>query len=746
MSAELVGKVMRHHTNEGYTDRARIVHQSRDGRYIWAISLNIEKCESSGLKEFYIKAPFRIETAEIEAQQHHHALSLVDFVPPITWLLADHELENGTAASDLKRTVRRDLKNWFRQREEQKSWIEPIVKDLSARELLECDCLRSAVRERANELGHKDVGKVARAMRLFLLGCGHPNALLPSWGNSGAKGSKKFSAKKAGRPRREVTRGNSTEKGYICTKEDRQQLVNGWRKYKKQRDSVDDAYLFTCNEYWPGLPPLQKPSIAQFKWAAGKAGLSASRVNMGETVYEQTTRGLKGTATDGVVAVGQLGLIDSTSEDQTPVSSVSRLKVLPSTWRTVLMDVKTGYILGLYCGFENPSALTSLLCIHSSASSKVEFCARYGIVIQESDWHSRMCKRIRADNGETKNERNIKTMSAAEVSLEFVRSWRGDLKGLLEGNNHSTHRRADHKNAGSTKGERRKRGEVPREKDACRTHAENMKFVIKAILRHNNEEPVEKLLTLEMRRDGIQPTRKAIYEWYVKNGYVASEPVNLDTLRAQCLPRLAAKILRDGIHIFDPLEPTRLIPQLRYTSDWLLRSGLCEKGGRSRIDCEVHLDPLHLRECYFVHGGLKRLERKTSDPLANEISLCEHIEMTYDDKEVSDAVRADLQSNDTATLVENRKMNKDARAAKRTEQASENVRASKASTKSFDKRQNRREELDIEHLKKLGSPPERRPKASVASMVSEAAAATVARILSANEAQMQELRQARRTR
>lgn len=463
---------------------------------------------------------------------------------------------------------------------------------------------------------------------------------------------------------------------------------------------------------------------------------------MGERVHELTSRALRGMATDGVVAVGQLGLIDSTSEDQTPVSCISRLKVLPSTWRCVLMEVKTGYILGLHCGFECPSALTSLLCILSSASSKVEFCARYGIVIEETDWYSRLCKRIRADNGETKNELNLTTMRASEVSLEFVRSYRGELKGQVEGNHHSVHRRADHKNAGSTKGEQRKRGEARREDEACRTYSENMPFVIEAVLRHNNIEPVEHLLTLDMRRDSVKPIRKAIYEWYLKNGYVASEPWNLDMLRAQCLPRLAGKIHRDGVHIFDPLDLTRLIPGLRYTSDWLLESGLCERAGRSSIDCEVQLDPNDLSHCFFHYQGLKRLERKTMDPRANELSLCEHLEMTYDDKEVAEATRSDCESSDAATLVANRRMNKDARAAKREEQRSE-IHAAREKKSCFDKRQNKKIELELERRLKLGLPLAREPQRQDQSSVEEAIALGVAGPRTASETLMQKIRQMR---
>lgn len=232
MTKDLVGKVLRYHTTDGYVDRARIVHQSRDGHDTWIVPLPGEKPNKSGGKVFHIKAPRLLATADIEAQQDQHTLSLVEFVPPTTWLLPDHELKSGTTASDLGRTTRKDLPRWYSQREEQKSWIKPILEEFGARELLECGGLVEAVRARAKALGHKGPQKVSRAMRLYFLGCGNPNALLPAWGNCGGSGQQKFTSTKTGRPRRPVARGHSLETGYVCTEGDRQRLTDGWRKYK----------------------------------------------------------------------------------------------------------------------------------------------------------------------------------------------------------------------------------------------------------------------------------------------------------------------------------------------------------------------------------------------------------------------------------------------------------------------------------------------------------------------------------
>lgn len=430
---------------------------------------------------------------------------------------------------------------------------------------------------------------------------------------------------------------------------------------------------------------------------------------MGARVRQLTQRALTGNASDGIYAVGQLGLIDCTSEDQTPVSSIDPLQVLPSTHRTVCMDVRSEYILGMYSGFEHPSTLTSLLAILNCVIPKAEFCKRYGVTIEEGEWHSRLCKRIRADNGELKSEKGISTLSSMEVAAEFVRSYSGDMKGPVESAHKKLHRQADHLAAGSTLGMRKERGEAVREDEACRSFEQNMPFVIRAVLRHNNEEPVPDLLTVEMRRDGVKPTRRAIYEWYIAQGYVASEPTSLETLRAHCLPKLKAVIRRDGVHVFDPRDERRLIPGLVYTGKWLVSSGLGERAAKRSIACEVQLDPQDMEACYvYRNDDLNELRRKTTDPLASRLALCEYLLMTDDDATEVDKMQEGLEASDAREYASNDDLNRSAKKAKKAAQdalMSASNTSKNGKIKGHEKRKNRVEEIGRAHLHALGIGP-----------------------------------------
>ena len=733
MSLAWIGKVIRQHREDGAHDLGRIVHVARDNHVFYWIPLPQTRPQGAGLegepaaKVFHLSAPRTWKKKDLEGKLADECgeYSLVEFTEPRAWSYTDDELEAGFSQSDLGQKHRRNTKAWLEKRNQLQAWIDPIVKALSLYELLELGRLNDEVRKRAKELGHPNPVKVARAVRQFLLGCGHPNALLPGWAESGCPGREKFPTKRCGPRRRPVRRGRSNHLGFVPTRTSRANLVAGWRKYKKPGTTALKAYLLTCKEYWPGnteladkegrryllAAPEDRPTLGDFYCAARRAKLTGTAANMTRRVFELTARPLRGKFDDRIVAVGQLGLIDSTSEDQTPVSSIARLKVLPSTWRTIVVEGKVGYILGVHSGFECPSTLTSLLALFNAASDKVAYCAQWGVTITADQWHSLMCKRIRADNGELKSEIGIITLNSSECAAEFVASFRGDWKALPESSHHSLHRRADHDAAGSTRGKQRQRGEPKCEEDANRTQREHMPIVIQSILYHNNVELVPQLLTTDMRRDGVKPTRKAILEWYLKNGYVASEPWNVDLLRRRCLPRISARIYRDGIHLIDPLDdhrPARLIPQLHYSSEWLLRSALLVKAANGVIDCEVMLDPNDLSRCYFDHGGeLHELERRTSDARANELTLCEHLLMIEDDRDVLDDMRAGVQEEEARIVTANRETNKRSGAAKAKEGKASPKKPGKQTR---NKRVHRRDELKRRQLESLGFDPDAAPR------------------------------------
>lgn len=681
MSTPEEGKVLRVHGEQGHQDIGRVVLVLLAERSFWIVPFPPTRRkpveapaakragrgdESIQVSDFEIRKPIRLSFDSID-----HAHSLVEFSIPLHWRLSENELETGFANSDVV-GKRAKIKDWYNIRNTRRSLVQPIFTDFGMFELLECGQLNAQVAKHAKFLGTSP-RKLMQLVLLQMLGCGHVNALLPAYGRCGSPGVEKFSKNKVGRRRDAVRQKRSQYNGYVCSKSDRGKLVKGWRDFKKPGISEHKAFLRASAQYWPGsekvshegsdfllAPQQERPALGQFRRAANRARLTASRINMSDIVQHNCKRALRGTARDGIAAVGQVMLVDSTSEDETPVSEYSILDVLPSTWRTVVTDVKSEYIFGVHSGFENVSTLTALLALNNAAENKREFCLFYGIEIEEGEWYHCVPKRVRTDNGELKSELGIASLNDSEVSLEFTRSFGSSYKGPVEAVHKSLHAHADHTHAASTRGKQRKRGEPDRAKEACRTHYQNMLSVIKAILRHNNEVPVPHLLTIEMRKDNVVPTRRAIYEWCVKMGYVASEPTDIASIKIACLPRLRAVIARDGVHIFDPRaeNANRHIKGLVYSSEWLIESGLCERGGDKVLSVVVQLDPNDLSRCYlFRQGKLQLLERRTRDPLAKRLTLCEHLFMMDADKVATEALKESLEQKDAQRIQDNAAVN-----------------------------------------------------------------------------------------
>jgi hypothetical protein len=689
MTRELVGLIIRCNTAESYFDVGRIVHLDRDRETVYYIPCPGKRSGKGSFKSWYMPSPRKKLVAELEGLNHDEEfdgqLTLVPFVEPRQWRLTDEQLKAGICQNGLV-GKRAKLNKWLEEREESLRWIAPIITEYKeVGNLIEFDAYKAAVKQRAEELLHSDATRVRRALLLWMFGCGDPNALLPCRYLQGGAGQRKEFTEKPGRRQKDFDEKLKPTNGYVTSQEDRDNLSRGWDLHKKKGVSIHTAYLKTCAQFWPGslsvkgsdgkdlylALPDERPTETEFYNAARSRGCTgAARRNLSEHVHNLCARELRGSSKSGVMAVGQVALIDSTSEDQTPVSSTSRHIVLPSTSRTTVIDVRTEYILGIYCGFEHASTLTSLLAILSAASSKVEFCARYGVHITEDQWFQRMPKRIRGDNGELKSRLGIDTVNNVGASIEFTASYAAVLKSLVEASHHSLHARADHRAAGSTKGRRQLRGERDRKKDACRTFEQNMQFVIREILRHNNEQPVPHLLTPQMLKDNVIPTRAEIYKWYVAKGYVASAPTNIETLRVRCLPALTGVIHRDGIHIYNPVEPRELIDGLVFNSAWLRQSGLCIKSSKraEQRSVEIKLSPNELGHCYFEYGGqLHRLENQALDAGSRELALVEYLKFSEARKSAARALRAGLDEADYERIKDNDECNRAAKKSKREE-------------------------------------------------------------------------------
>lgn len=697
----LEGKVLRRHfvpppgDGEGdppktWEDVGRIVYVTDKADDLWVIDFpKVRKSKPSAKKKcrgkvFKLNNPRYMTRDELRESIRARTLSVVPFVAPESWSITDQELESGVHLEDAIDGRNRDLGKWNAKREKRKALVKPLFDAYTVRDLLEFGAYKAAITEYAPS--PKARPNLKQAVLLQMLGCGHPMALLPAWENTGRFGKERLDVK-PGVWQRDKRKGLTDDNGFKCNADARYNLQVGYATFKRNRFTSEyEAYLFTMAKYWPGeekivlesdrdkpksaqriyllAPPKQRPTLHQFRYAGKLASLCATLTNQAARILRRRQRALRGKSAIGAVLLGQYGMIDSTSEDQTPVSEFNRLVTLSSTWRSMVIEVKTGYILGFYSGFERPSTMTNLLAILHAGSSKVAFCARYGITITDEEWKWLILATITADGGEMKSEEGFASMSEAEISVEISRSWMPEDKGGIESKHQATHVGVDHKLAGTTGGTVRERGEPSRDEGACRTHAENVRQLIKWVLWHNNEQLVRDLVTDEMGEEvAKKPTRRAIFEWYVKNGYLAPQPMDIEALRLRCLPFLKAVIHRDGIYIRDPRnvgDEKKLIPNLVFNNKWLSESGIWR--GKP-YDTEVQLDPNDLGRCFLRRKGeLHEITRQSHDPSVGRLCLREHIDRQDGITDAVHANEAESQNQDLNRLKELHKSNKDAKA------------------------------------------------------------------------------------
>jgi hypothetical protein len=640
---------------EGQTtvDEGVVAYVDEAERTYWWIPFP-ERDERNQRLKHYIKAP-RKEPCEGLAKRIQEGL--VQLVEHQATGLASNSIEELRERAQKPREERElNLVEALALMDQQWSWIEQFVSRASIETLLDVEAVNRYAEGHCASHGIQ-ARQIVRAVRVYLMRGRTIAALLPGWERSGAAGHPRYPRQsdvngghsRPGRRNIAALNGYPQFAGIQATEEVREKLRLGYKKYKTGNQvSVREAYAMTMAEYWADeititdgirqvtLKPLEElPTFDQFRrhGPARDPASAATRINLGAHRWERDHRALPGSEHDRVVAAATWGGIDSTSDDQNLVLGVDRTVQLPASWNTKVVEGYTGYILGFYSGFERESRMTSLLAVAQAASSKVALCKRYGIAITDDDWLALHLRRIRSDNGAIKSEAGIEALSRSAISLEFVQSYAAERKGSVESKHQTLHRAVGHQMAGSTQGQRHRRGDENPSKQACRTHGEYMHHAIKGILFHNNEERVERLLTLEMRADHVEPTRASILKWMLKKGYVTTEPANMSMLRAMCLPALKAVLTRKGVHVFDPRSnEERLIPHLRYSSKALQATGLMNCGNGHRQDAIVHINPSAIGKAWLSYRGMVELELQTHDVELETLTLREWLEITDRDR------------------------------------------------------------------------------------------------------------------
>jgi len=595
-----------------------------------------EKLESKTRRRHHIKAPrwtalgdlreqISAGTITLIVQQREPWRTLTDYalsMPYDKW----HQTQLEAGVSDRRRLARQKA-----IRDKQFEWIKPLLDQSERLRLLDSHEVSQYARLRSVEIG-VPAPAIVRAVRAYLLWGEDINALLPAYGRCNTS-ERKNHIKRPGRRPRVPYKGRNPG-GFALSDQDKNNLGIAWRRYKKDRGhTAKVAYTAMLRQYYSlgtttdGADqftqlkcPSEMPTPRQFKWHGPRfpGNKTARRINLGERVYQLTQRGMRGSARDGVRSAGQIVQMDSTPVDVTLVSAGNRMQVLQQPVLTMLIDTASEYILGISCSFRTASAETACAALGNAILDKKEFCLRWGVEIEDEDWLSVDIKTIRTDNGEMKSESFMNACQKLLITTHFVKSKRPDQKGIVEKANDRIGRISAHLTEGTTFGKARERCEKDCADKAAWTFEEFMPVLIEAVMYTNNHEPVDRLLTAEMRAAGVRPYRRDILKWMKTTLSNSRTQPNRDEsfVRAITLSRFDAVIRADGVRVVDPFsERGQFLYGLKYSSQKLFDSGILDRARRRAIKASVWLDPGGLESAWYEHPihGVIKLDYKGGD-------------------------------------------------------------------------------------------------------------------------------------
>lgn len=420
-----------------------------------------------------------------------------------------------------------------------------------------------------------------------------PNSLLPDYRNSGAKGKKKTSNKKLGRPRSTTPGVGSAIDASI----ERMFRIVIDRYYSNDKGvSLPYVHRRFCEMFKLAHPNIEEsnfPSSRQlyYFWQREYTKPDRIRLRTNKIVYQKDIRPLISTATAGVIGPGSRFEIDATIADIYLLSS-DRQRIIGRPVLYIVVDVFSRMIVGFYIGIESASYATAMQALSVAMTNKVDLCQRYGFEIHPEQWPTvGIPDAILADRGELLGCQIESLENAFGVRIENTRAYGGDAKGIVE--RYFRTLQADFKPfapgvVGATKV--KKRGGTDYRLDAALTLEDFSKIIIGSILHRNLNWVIDKYDRSADMPDDLVPTPIRLWEWGIRNRSGRLRHARPDLIRMALLPRQTVTISNLGIKCFGEY----------YTCKELLISGwLHRDSSMGRMKLEAAYDPADADKIYL---------------------------------------------------------------------------------------------------------------------------------------------------
>lgn len=408
------------------------------------------------------------------------------------------------------------------------------------------------------------VQKIYRSLNLFWKYGQDPNALLPAYKFSGGPGKDRPAGKvKRGRPVQIATPTFSVFGG-VNTEEDDKTIIQkamwqfGLKGKKVPFSKVYEQMLveFYSDELILAESEQREPSVPSYRsflyWAKKlipQSEMLKKQTNKGD--FERNRRGLIGSATDHTEVPGSCFELDATVLDVHIVSEFQRNHVLGRPTLYCVVDKESRMIVGLHVSMEYASWRAGRQALVNSFTSKKQYCARFGIEIEESDWPCQhIPQRLLCDRGEfiCKDAEQLAVPLIGHLSI--APPYRPDWKGIVESRFKILNDTLVHQLMGSTRGRQYIRGDKDPRLEAVLTLNEVTKMLIDAVLGHNSSilESLAAQTALLIEFD-LKPTPLNYWAIHLQKHRHALIKANEADIRSRLLPPVTVSMTGKGIRL-----------------------------------------------------------------------------------------------------------------------------------------------------------------------------------------------------
>lgn len=382
-----------------------------------------------------------------------------------------------------------------------------------------------------------------------------PNALIPDFMNSGAKGEKRTTqAQKLGRPRKYTPGVGAVVDEHI--EKLFRRVIDKYLLTEKQHSFpyAHRKFKTLYETYYPDVAESEIPSNWQmmhfYKREYGQVEKIKSRANKIE--YLKDIQPLLSTANANVLGPGSIFEIDATIADIYLISDSDRKNIVGRPIVYIVIDVFSRMVVGLYIGFENPSYVAAMQALTMAMTDKIEYCKQYGINIAYEDWPAiGLPDAILADRGELLGHQIEALESNFSVRIENTPPYRGDAKGIVERNFRTLQANFKPFAPGAVTGNTiKKHGGKDYRLEATLTVHEFTEIIVASILMRNNYHPLAKYdRSIDMPSD-LPMTPLSIWNWGLQHRTGRLRSVSEDALKVSLLPRTKATFSELGVCIF----------------------------------------------------------------------------------------------------------------------------------------------------------------------------------------------------